>query len=272
MTFNRVMQPRQQEQFQAIGEFLYIEACPDTVLIRTERGEYRLKPGAQIIDSKLTGRITVENLGEAGAVSIICGFGRYIPPTDGQKVDVTQMPAVVFAPGQQVDIASPVMLADGQVIGISQLPKVQLADGQQVTVSQLPAIQLAANQQLAVTHLPDVVLAAGQQVGVTELPKVKLETGQAVRVYATTPLLTKPVGGDSVASQVLTLAAGAAVLAKNTSRCHVLLKAPTTNTHAVTLGSDWELTPGEPLKLETTAELAFAGTDGDTIQIIEVSR
>lgn len=242
MTFNRVMQPRQREQFQAIGEFLYIESCPGTVLIQTERGEYRLKPGAQVIDSRLTGRITVENLDEAGTVSIICGFGRYIPPTDGQEVAVTDMPPMVFAPGQQV--------------GISQLPKIQLADGQQVTVSQLPAMQLAADQQLAVTHLP----------------KVKLETGQAVRVYGTKPLLTKPVGGEAVSSHVLTLTAGAAVLAQNTSRCHVLVKAPSTNLHAVTLGSDWELAPGEPLKLETTAELAFAGTDGDTIQIIEVSR
>ncbi|RWX55115.1 hypothetical protein EDI28_14695 [Photobacterium chitinilyticum] len=252
------MQPRQREQFQAIGEFLYIESCPGTVLIQTERGEYRLQPGAQVIDSRLTGRITVENLDEAGTVSIICGFGRYIPPTDGQEVTVTDMPPMVFAPGQQV--------------GISQLPKIQLADGQQVTVSQLPAIQLAANQQLAVTHLPDVALATGQQVGITELPKVKLETGQAVRVYGTKPLLTKPVGGEAVSSHVLTLTAGAAALAQNTSRCHVLVKAPSTNLHAVTLGSDWELAPGEPLKLETTAELTFAGTDGDTIQIIEVSR
>ncbi|MGF1713281.1 hypothetical protein L4D08_00010 [Photobacterium chitinilyticum] len=258
MTFKRVMQPRQREQFQAIGEFLYIESCPGTVLIQTERGEYRLQPGAQVIDSRLTGRITVENLDEAGTVSIICGFGRYIPPTDGQEVAVTDMPPMVFAPGQQVDIASlpAIRLADGQLIGISQLPKIQLADGQQVTVSQLPAMQLAADQQLAVTHLP----------------KVKLETGQAVRVYGTKPLLTKPVGGEAVSSHVLTLTAGAAVLAQNTSRCHVLVKAPSTNLHAVTLGSDWELAPGEPLKLETTAELTFAGTDGDTIQIIEVSR
>ncbi|AJR08670.1 hypothetical protein C9J03_11955 [Photobacterium gaetbulicola] len=104
MNFHQMMQPRQRSQFQAVGEFLYIEACPDSVAITTERGEYRLKQGAQILDPQLTGRVTVENMGEAGTVTIICGFGRYIPPTDGQEVSVTKMPTVTLSPNQQVNI------------------------------------------------------------------------------------------------------------------------------------------------------------------------
>ncbi|MDV5167514.1 hypothetical protein [Photobacterium rosenbergii] len=258
MNFHQVMQPRQRSQFQAVGEFLYVEACTESVSITTERGDYRLKQGAQIIDPQLTGRVTVENMGEAGTVTIICGFGRYIPPTDGQQVAVTQLPSVTLSPNQQVNIG--------------QLPQVALVDGQAVVVSQLPKVQLEPDQSVTVSQLPSVSLAEGQQVAVTELPRVKFESGQAVRVYATTPMLTKPVGGESMTTSELAITEGIAELIANTSRCHVLLKASSTNADAITLGTGWTLAAGEQLKLETTAALSFAGTDGDAIQIIEVTR
>ncbi|PSU34671.1 hypothetical protein [Photobacterium lutimaris] len=258
MNFHQIMQPRQRSQFQAVGEFLYIDACPESVSITTERGDYRLKQGAQIIDPQLAGRVTVENMGEAGAVTIICGYGRYVPPSDGQQVAVTQMPAVTLSPNQMMNIG--------------KLPQVALVDGQAVIISQLPKVELEDNQQVTVSQLPEVSLAAGQQVAVTELPRVKLESGQAVRVYATTPMLTKPVGGENIATSELAITEGIAELASNTSRCHVLLKASSTNADAITLGSGWTLAAGEQLKLETTAALSFAGTDGDAIQIIEVTR
>ncbi|MGF1734356.1 hypothetical protein [Photobacterium satsumensis] len=258
MNFYQTMQPRQRSQFHAVGEFLYVESCPETVNITTERGDYRLETGAQILDPELTGRITVENMGEAGEVSIICGYGQYIPPTDGQEVAVTKMPTVTLSPNQQVNIG--------------QLPRVALVDGQAVVVSQLPKIQLEPNQSVTVSHLPAVSLSEGQQVAVTELPRVKFESGQAVRVYATTPMLTKPVGGENMAVSVLSITEGIAELTANTSRCHVLLKASLTNTDTIMLGAGWTLAAGEQLKLETTAALSFSGIDGDTIQIIEVIR
>ncbi|MGR5142058.1 hypothetical protein ACQKPX_10315 [Photobacterium sp. DNB23_23_1] len=258
MNFHQIMQPRQRSQFQAVGEFLYVETCTESVSITTERGDYRLKQGAQIIDPQLSGRVTVENMGEAGAVTIICGFGRYIPPTDGQQVSVTQMPTVTLSPNQQVNIG--------------QLPQVALVDGQAVVVSQLPKVQLEPNQPVTVSHLPAVSLSEGQQVEVTALPRVKFESGQAVRVYATTPMLTKPVGGENMAVSVLSITEGIADLTANSSRCHVLLKASLTNTDIIMLGNGWTLAAGEQLKLETTAALSFSGTDGDTIQIIEVTR
>ncbi|UTV27498.1 hypothetical protein [Photobacterium atrarenae] len=258
MSFHQYMQSRQRLQFQAVGEFLYIEASPDMVSITTERGGYQLKQGAQIIDPKLTGMVTVENMGEAGTVTIICGYGRYIPPSDGQKVEVTALPSVTLSPEQEINIGT--------------MPKVALVDGQAVKVSAQPPVQIAANQQVAVSSLPPVTLDANQQVAVASLPKVQLETGQAVKVYANNPLMTKPVIAQQAASRVLTVATGKIDIAANASRCHILLKASPANTAAIVLGTGWELAAGEQLKLETSAALSFTGTDGDTIQMIEVTR
>ena len=242
MSFHQLMQPRQRSQFQAVGEFLYVETCVGKVRISTERGEYTLRTGAQIIDPQLSGRITVENLGEAGTVTIVCGYGRYIPPSDGQQVAVTAMPAMAFAPGQTV--------------AVSELPQVALVDGQAVVISQLPPVSLADNQQVTVSHLPSVSLVEGQTLNVT----------------TTAPLQTKPVGGDGAVGNVITLASSAATLAGNPSRCHVLLKASTTNTGTVTVQGGWALAAGETLQLNTTAALTFAGTDGDTLETIEITR
>ncbi|WP_052260704.1 hypothetical protein [Photobacterium gaetbulicola] len=101
---------------------------------------------------------------------------------------------------------------------------------------------------MTVSQLPSDNLAEGQQVAVTELPRVKLETGQAVRVYTTTPMLTKPVGGESIATSLLTITEGMGELIANTSRCHVLLKASSTNIDAVTLGTGWIVEAGEQRK------------------------
>lgn len=234
MSFKQFMQPRQRNQFQVIGEFLYVEACNDKVLLQTERGEYRLQQGAQIIDDKLSGLVTIENLGEAANVEILYGFGRYVPPLDGQSVTVSQMPAV--------------------------------------QVSELPAMQLSENQQVAISALPEVVLAANQQLAISQLPKVQLETGQALRIYATNPVLTKPVGGASVETSLLTIASGQAVLAANSLRCHVLLKASLTNVGVVTIGNGFTLSAGEKQQIDSFGGLSFSGTDNDTIEIIEVIR
>ncbi|MGR5064672.1 hypothetical protein [Photobacterium sp. DNB22_13_2] len=274
MNFYQLMQPRQRSQFHAVGEFLYVESCPESVNITTERGDYRLETGAQILDPDLTGRITVENMGEAGEVNIICGYGQYIPPTDGQEVAVTHMPAVTLSPNQQVNIGQlpQVALVDGQAVVVSHLPKVQLEANQSVGVSQLPKVQLEPNQPVTVSQLPAVSLSEGQQVAITELPRVKFESGQAVRVYATTPLLTKPVGGDGILARKLTIESGISSVNADTSRCHILMKADSANTQPVVINEGWELAAGEQLKLETTAALSFSGIDGDTIQIIEVTR
>lgn len=136
MKFQQTMQPGERQQFRPLGDFLFIEHAPGTVLITTESGGfYELSQGAQIKSERLAGLMTVENKGGAGPVSLMTGFGEYVPP-QRENVAVSQMPAIAFAPGQSV------------------------------SVRELPAVELASGQALAVTQLPDVAFQPGQQVSV----------------------------------------------------------------------------------------------------------
>ncbi|MDO6496834.1 hypothetical protein [Photobacterium sanguinicancri] len=242
--FKQMMQPYQRTDFQLVGEFLYVERCTGTVLIQTDRGEYRLKQGAQVIDPKLAGRLTIENLGGAGEIELISGYGRYVPPADGQQVSVEKMPALEMAAGQSMNVA----------------------------VTEQPAMQLAPNQAVNVDAMPPMALAENQNVAVSALPKVQLATGQVVRVTATTPLLTKPTGGSELTATHLTVTANSASLAANTRRCHAVVKAKATNVAEVMLAGGFSLAAGEKQKIEATCELTFSGTDGDIIEIYEVVR
>jgi hypothetical protein len=250
MSFKQFMQPRQRNQFQVMGEFLYVEACNDKVLLQTERGEYRLQQGAQIIDDNLSGLVTIENLGEAGNVEILYGFGRYVPPSDGQTVTVSQMPAVK----------------------VSELPAVEVSTLPAVKVSELPAVKVSTLPAVKVSELPAVEVSALPPVIVSELPKVKFETGQTVNVYAVTALLTKPVGGDVTDFTLLTVSDGIAVLANDLTRCEITIKASINNVEPIILGGVWELFAGEVLNIKSTAELNFTGVDGDKIQIMEIKK
>ncbi|MGR5080888.1 hypothetical protein [Photobacterium swingsii] len=242
--FKQMMQPYQRTDFQLVGEFLYVERCTGTVLIQTDRGEYRLKQGAQVIDPKLAGRLTVENLGGAGEIELISGYGRYVPPADGQQVSVEKMPALEMAAGQSMSVA----------------------------VTEQPAMQLAPNQAVNVDAMPPMALADNQQITIAALPRIRFETGQSVRVSATSPLLTKPTGGGGLTASQLTLTANAAALAANTRRCHAVVKAKATNVAEVMLAGGFSLAAGEKQKIEATCELTFSGTDGDIIEIYEVVR
>ncbi len=242
--FKQMMQPYQRTDFQLVGEFLYVERCTGTVLIQTDRGEYRLKQGAQVIDPKLAGRLTVENLGSAGEIELISGYGRYVPPADGQQVSVEKMPALEMAAGQRMSVA----------------------------VTEQPAMQLAPNQAVNVDAMPPMALADNQKITIEALPRIRFETGQSVRVSATSPLLTKPIGGGGLTASQLTLTANAAALAANTRRCHAVVKAKATNVAEVMLAGGFSLAAGEKQKIEATCELTFSGTDGDIIEIYEVVR
>ncbi len=226
--------PRQSVQFTAIGEYLYIHTAPDKIRICTHRGEYTLTERAQIKDADLSGLITVENLSdEGGIVEISYGFGEYIPPNDGQAVTVTTMPEVV----------------------VKSMPN--------TVVESLPPVVVEA--------IPNVIVETMPSVTVESLPSVKLESGQAVRIYATSPVLSKPVGGTSIQTNTLTVVDGVCVLAANSSRCHVVVKVPDTNSAPVMLG-DYPLFAGDKETINTFGELAFSGSDGDQIHIIEVLR
>ncbi|WP_413114138.1 hypothetical protein, partial [Thaumasiovibrio sp. DFM-14] len=220
----QTLAPRQQVQFHAVGEYLYIHTAPDELRIRTQRGEYVLSERGQIKDAALSGLVTVENLADhAGLVEISSGFGEYIPPNDGQAVVVSHMPAV--------DVAT------------------------------IPPVSVDSMPEMEVKTLPPVQIHSIPAVNVETLPNVKLETGQAVRVYATNPVLTKPVGGATMACHTLTISDGEAVFAANSSRAHIKVKAAASNSGPILIGGHYPLLPGEAETLNTFGELALSGTD-----------
>lgn len=136
--FTQVMQANQTMQINIAAEFFYIEQCPSEIMVRTERGEYRLSKGAQIIDKQMGDRITIQNLGEAGAVSLVWGYGQYVPPVDGQKTVIQSMPAVTVQTMPSVVIES--------------MPQVEVSALSPVTVETMPALELAEGQQVEMTQ------------------------------------------------------------------------------------------------------------------------
>lgn len=136
--FTQVMQANQTMQINIAAEFFYIEQCPSEIMVRTERGEYRLSKGAQIIDKQMGDRITIQNLGEAGAVSLVWGYGQYVPPADGQKTVIQSMPAVTVQTMPSVVIES--------------MPQVEVSALSPVTVETMPALELAEGQKVEATQ------------------------------------------------------------------------------------------------------------------------
>lgn len=130
------MQSAGRAQFNALGDFLFIEESPGLVLITTQTGGYyELTQGAQIKGDRVSGLITVENKGEAGEIRIKTGFGEYVPP-QRETVAVSAMPALEIAAGQSVNVGA--------------MPALQIAAGQSVNVGAMPALQIAAGQSVAV--------------------------------------------------------------------------------------------------------------------------
>jgi hypothetical protein len=121
MSFKQTMQAFERKQFIAEGDFLYVESSPGDVVIYAERGQYRLAQGAQVLSTTLNGKLTVENRGEAGVISLVVGFGEYKPP-------------------------------ERDSLAISSMPAVELQAGQSLAVSDLPAIELKAGQSVAVSN------------------------------------------------------------------------------------------------------------------------
>ncbi|UAB68823.1 hypothetical protein INR79_09710 [Vibrio sp. SCSIO 43132] len=240
MSLKQTLAPRQRAQFQAIGEFLYVANCPGEVSIETQRGNYRLRRGAQILDKALGGLITVENLGEHGLIEIEVGMGRYVPPADGQEVIVGQMPPMVMAPNQSV--------------AVSGLPKIELENGQQIDIRSLPAIELANGQQLVIASLPAVELAPGQKVGMAGDVMVRTKQTFTVRQRTSSSYAT----GKHALPYTIP--------AKKRGR--ITVKAPKANTGAIHLG-DFELDAGESIELFVESAIAVTGAATDHVQFLE---
>ncbi|CCN48941.1 conserved hypothetical protein [Vibrio nigripulchritudo MADA3029] len=240
MSIKQTLHPRQRVQFQAVGEFMYVANCPSEILIETHRGNYRLSRGAQILDEKLGGLVTVENLGESGEVEIIVGMGRYVPPADGQEVVVGQMPPVALAPNQTVEV--------------NKLPMIQLADGQQVVIASMPAVSFADGQQFNVATLPQVEFAPGQKVGMAGDVMVRTKQTFTVRQRTSSSYAT----GKHALPYTIP--------AKKRGR--IMVKAPKANTGAIHLG-DFELDAGESIELFVESAIAVTGAATDHVQFLE---
>lgn len=218
--FRQFMQANQTMQLNIAAEFFYIEQCPSEIMLRTERGEYRLSKGAQIIDKAMGDRITIQNLGDAGSVSLVWGFGQYVPPVDGQKTVIQSMPAV----------------------DVQSLPAVSVEVLPSVVIESMPSVEVSALSPVTVETMPAVKLAEGQ----------KVETTQTLADTFTASAEALPF-----------------TLAANPNRKKVFIKAPTENTDGVLIGGAFELEQGEWLEMENTAEIAFTGADGDSVQLLE---
>jgi hypothetical protein len=122
MSFNQTMQAYERKDFMIEGDFLFVESCPANVVIYAQRGQYELTQGAQIKSDTLNGRVTVENRGEAGRVSLVVGFGEYVPPQI-ESLEVSAMPAVDIEtmPPVEIETMPPVEIAQGQKIEVSNL-------------------------------------------------------------------------------------------------------------------------------------------------------
>ncbi len=284
------MQSAGRAQFNALGDFLFVEKSPGLVLITTQTGGYyELTQGAQIKGDRVSGLITVENKGEAGEVRIKTGFGEYVPP-QRETVAVSAMPALEIAAGQSVNVgAMPALqIAAGQSVNVGAMPALQIAAGQSVNVGAMPALQIAAGQSVNVGAMPALQIAAGQSVNVGAMPALEIAAGQTVNVGAMPALEVAP--GQSVnveAMPALEIAAGQSVavavssslnasvqvmpytLPANPERKSVKIKAAVGNAGLVTLAGVWPLAAGESIELETTAEIVLTGAATESAIILE---
>lgn len=157
MSFKQIMPSYGVAQFTAQGTFLYVEKAPGRVRLRSDAGHYELTQGSQILNGRLSGLMTVENIGDEGQISLIVGNGEYRPP---QRKDMT------------IESQPPIEIQSGQSVAIESLPKMEIKAGQSVAIASQPAMKIAPEQSLGVNSLPDVHLASGQQVSVSNLERV----------------------------------------------------------------------------------------------------
>ena len=266
--FRQFMQSNQTIQLNLAAEFFYIEECPSEITLRTERGEYRLRKGAQIIDKDMGDRITIENVGAPGNVALVWGFGQYVPPVDGQKVTVQSMPAVNVEtlPSVTVETMPAVNVETLPNVNVETLPNVTVKTMPAVDVKTLPSVTVETMPAVDVKTLPSVTVETMPAVDVKTLPSVSIETMPAVEL----------AGGQKVEitttlSSEFTARAEALpfTLAANPARKKVFIKAPTENVDGVLIGGAFELEQGEWLEMENTAAITFSGVLGDMVQLLE---
>lgn len=114
-------------------------------------------------------------------------------------------------------------------------------DGQSIVVSEMPAVELAAGQSINIDQMPAVELASGQEVTTSISNELHVHSG------------TMPF-----------------VLAANSGRRKVHIKAATGNANLILISGVYPLVAGEKIELATQAEIEFTGDATDSVQILEI--
>ncbi|EGQ7930296.1 TPA: hypothetical protein I7755_11720 [Vibrio vulnificus] len=221
------------------SEWLYVESAAGkiTVFIESTGEEITLIPRSLYkYTGRRFGRIFLS--GE-GALSFLHGVGDFTPPIEGQQVQVSTMPSIELAPGQQV--------------AVSELPPVK--------VQTLPPVTLAANQELAahILSLPAVMLDSNSRITV--------DIGSAIRISAAQILRVSEEASETFTTSLVS--AFPHTVAANANRKHILLKASKSNAAPVLVGA-YELDAGESLTLASKADITLTGTAGDKVSLLEL--
>ncbi|MEZ9523403.1 hypothetical protein [Enterovibrio norvegicus] len=267
----REMQSGERTQFRLVGEFIYIDQAPAMLRVTTSRGSYELEKGAQIIDAKANGGDVHVELtgGEAGFVRIISGFGQYVPPADGQKVNVSHMPAIAF---------------DGeQPVALQSLPPVAFDGAQPVSLQSMPRVAFDGRQPVELAALPAVAFDGAQPVAVQDMPRIKLETGQTMRVYTgSSALWVYQRANGAFKQHTVTLGASVFEVTEDNTRTSIELDAASTNGAPITIypsaddaandTSGLVLNVGASRVLDVYGALFLKGTEGDAVSITEFLR
>ncbi|HFQ5294027.1 hypothetical protein [Vibrio vulnificus] len=221
------------------SEWLYVESAAGkiTVFIESTGEEITLTPRSLYkYTGRRFGRIFLS--GE-GALSFLHGVGDFTPPIEGQQVQVSTMPSIELAPGQQV--------------AVSELPPVK--------VQTLPPVTLDANQELAarILSLPAVTLDSNSRITV--------DIGSAIRISAAQILRVSEEAGERFTTSLVSTFPH--TVAANANRKHILLKASKSNAAPVLVGA-YELDAGESLTLASKADITMTGTAGDKVSLLEL--
>ncbi|MBV7296821.1 hypothetical protein [Enterovibrio paralichthyis] len=272
--FQQTLNPYERAQFFLVGEFIYIDTAPATVRVTTKRGSYELAQGAQVIDASADGGdVYLELTGDqAGLVRVISGYGRYVPPADGQKVNVSQMPAVQFDGEQPVSLQSlpPVAFDGEQPVRVASMPAL---DVNPVEVTKLPSLNI--------NGMPALYIAPNQSVSVEQLPPVEFKEDVTVPVSAhiNAPLWVNERSNKGFKVTDVVLGVEAYSVPVWQIRTRIELKASASNagelkcfprSQDVESAANALIIPvGGELVLDIWGDLFIQGAEGDAVTVVE---
>ncbi len=231
------------------GQFIYIDSAVGALEVKflPQGRTVELFAGEQArVEEGFTGVEIINLHGAENPVQARCGYGSFTKRPDVAEVQVTAIKQAV----EVSSIAAPVAVSSIQ---------------QPVTVGGI------ANP-VGVSSIAAPVAVSGIQQPVTVGSITNPVTVSAIADPVTVAGITNPVtvnqpAAAGVAGQVLTIAAGSAVLAANPARRSVLVRA--VGAQEVRIGAV-VLSSAREIELPVKGAVTFSGTDGATVACIEI--